>query len=107
MDLQKGDIVLVPFPFTNLNSAKVRPVLVIHANKKLDDLLLMAITSQKSSKDEISLNNENLSEGKLPLDSYLRYLKITTLHGSLVRQRVGRVKIPYLKKIIQTFKNQI
>ena len=44
-----GDIVLVPFPFTDQSTAKKRPAVVIssHAyNTERPDLIIMAVTSQ-------------------------------------------------------------
>ena len=41
----KGDVVVVPFPFSDLSEAKRRPALVI-AELASDDLILCQITSQ-------------------------------------------------------------
>ena len=48
MTFQRGDVVLVPFPFSDLSTTKVRPAIVVssalyHATEP--DLLLAAITS--------------------------------------------------------------
>lgn len=46
---KRGDVVLVPFPFTNLSNAKQRPALVVSAdafNFTRADVLVAAITSQ-------------------------------------------------------------
>jgi mRNA interferase MazF len=40
----KGKIVLVPFPFTDLTAAKLRPALVIHEGEK--DVILAFISSK-------------------------------------------------------------
>jgi len=45
----KGDIVVLPFPFSDLTISKNRPCLVVAALKG-DDLILCQITSQ--SRDE-------------------------------------------------------
>ena len=42
----KGEVVVVPFPFTDLSAAKRRPAIII-ANLKGDDLILAQITSKK------------------------------------------------------------
>jgi mRNA interferase MazF len=44
-----GDVVLVPFPFTDQSGAKKRPAVIVsnhayHANRR--DLVIMAVTSQ-------------------------------------------------------------
>lgn len=44
-----GDVVLVPFPFTDQTTSKKRPAVVISSNayqRKRSDLILIAVTSQ-------------------------------------------------------------
>ena len=48
-NFKRGDIIPVPFPFTDLSSAKQRPALVVSSdalNAAGDDVLVAAITSQ-------------------------------------------------------------
>ena len=48
MALQRGDVVLVPFPFSDLSATKVRPAIVISSSlyhTSEPDLILAAITS--------------------------------------------------------------
>jgi len=52
MPFQRGDVLLVPFPFSDLSATKVRPAVVVssltyHAAEP--DLILAAITSQLSA----------------------------------------------------------
>ena len=48
MSYSFGDVVLVGFPFTNLQAAKRRPAVIIHSPAYQDrpDVILMAVTSQ-------------------------------------------------------------
>jgi PemK-like, MazF-like toxin of type II toxin-antitoxin system len=49
ISFSQGDVVLVPFPFTDLSATKQRPALVLspeRLNKLRPDLVLAAITSQ-------------------------------------------------------------
>ncbi len=49
MSYSFGDVVLVPFPFTNQSGAKKRPAVIVSSNAyntKRRDLIILAITSQ-------------------------------------------------------------
>jgi mRNA interferase MazF len=49
-----GDIVLVPFPFTDQTAIKKRPAIVVSSqdyNRHRPDIILMAVTSQTGSAD--------------------------------------------------------
>ncbi|MEH1813604.1 MAG: type II toxin-antitoxin system PemK/MazF family toxin [Nostoc sp.] len=68
----KGDVVIVPFPFSDLTQTKRRPALVI-ATLQGNDLILCQITSQSVSDIyAIELNNSNFSYGRLNQPSNIR-----------------------------------
>jgi len=48
MHYKKGDIILIKFPFTNLQQAKKRPVLVLKDENDLGDFVCLQITSKKT-----------------------------------------------------------
>ena len=72
----KGDIAVIPFPFSDLSGAKRRPALVI-TNLKGEDLILSQITSKKV-KDEyaITITDEDFYEGSLKQESNVKPNKI-------------------------------
>lgn len=52
MAYQRGEVVLVPFPFSDLSTTKVRPAIVISSamyHQAEPDLLLAAVTSNLSA----------------------------------------------------------
>jgi mRNA interferase MazF len=58
----KGDVVVVPFPFSDLTQAKRRPALVV-AELAGDDFILCQITSQHTHDAyAISLIDEDLNQ---------------------------------------------
>jgi mRNA interferase MazF len=61
----KGDVVVIPFPFSDLTQAKRRPALVVSVLKG-DDLILCQVTSQ-FVKDSyaISIEGKDFEEGGL------------------------------------------
>ena len=64
--LVKGDIIVTPFPFSDLKSNIKRPALVV-SNLKGEDVILCQITSKSHFNDpyQIKLNNKVFLEGKL------------------------------------------
>ena len=88
---KRGDIVLVPFPFTDLSSSKRRPALVISPdvfNDRMQDVVLAAITSQLSSEHAVTIEQGDCVDGKLPKTSVVKLVKIFTIHSTLVIRKL-------------------
>lgn len=100
---KQGDILLIPIPFSDLTSSKKRPVLVLSNddyNKKTDDVIVAAITSNITRKDyTVLISNKDMQEGNLDVDSCVRVDKIYTLSQNIVINKFGTVKPEVLNKI--------
>ncbi|ACL18659.1 type II toxin-antitoxin system PemK/MazF family toxin [Desulfitobacterium hafniense] len=80
----KGDVVVVPFPFSDLTQAKRRPALVI-SSLKSDDLILCQITSQNVRDDyAITFENQDMNDGKLDKISNVRPNRLFTADHHIV-----------------------
>jgi mRNA interferase MazF len=96
----RGDVVVVPFPFSDLSQAKRRPALIL-ADFKGDDLILCQITSRAVSDGyAVALSDTDFSEGGLKLDSNIRPNRIFTADNALVLYRVGSVTRPKLAEVV-------
>lgn len=96
----RGQIVLVPFPFTDLQSHKIRPAIVLSNNTfKSGDVILSAISSRSWGVNEVMISNSLLREGRLPVTSYVKTARIATLHISLIRRVVAQVSSNTMKEI--------
>lgn len=90
--LNAGDLVLLPFPYTDLSASKQRPALILVPPDRVGDLVAIAITSQPGHSNTVSLTTSDLARGVMPKDSWVRADKIVTLHSGLIRKTLGTVK---------------
>src|SRR3954463_7423971 len=103
---KRGDIVLVPFPFTDLSTAKQRPAVVVSSdalNSIRHDVLVAAISSQipaALSSDEFMIPPADLAAGGLPKSSIIRLSKLVALHQQLVIKRLGALPPPTLTRVL-------
>lgn len=89
MTLLPGEVILIPFPFSDRNAAKRRPVLVLSTCDRFGDFLAAAITSQSGHEDGFSFSRDDLAEGELPKASWVRVTKLYTLNRECVVARFG------------------
>ena len=103
------DIVLVPFPFSELNNIKVRPAVVISTTKdKYEDLIVSAISSVIP--DSISPNEiiiEMSTVNNLRRKSVIKVDRIVTIKKESVIAKIGNLSEIELNNFISVFKNLI
>ena len=88
----KGDIVVVPFPFSDLSATKRRPALVL-VDLKGDDLILCQITSQNTRDDmAVPLVLTDVDNCTLNTAGNIRPNKLFTADENIVLYSVGRLK---------------
>lgn len=80
---EPGELVLVPFPFSDLSSAKRRPVLALTAPDSMGDVIACPITSRAGRSHARRLLPGELVEGGLPLTNWVRTDRVVTLHVGL------------------------
>jgi len=97
----KGDVVVVPFPFSDLSQSKRRPALVI-APLEGDDAILCQITS-KTIKDTyaIPINDTDFSSGSLKQPGNIRPNRLFTADSQIILYRVGSIKLEKLAEIVE------
>jgi len=96
----KGDIVVLPFPYSDLSSSKKRPAMVL-ADLKGDDIILCQITSQ-FVKDNyaIALDSSDFTKGSLNKPSNIRPNRLFTAEKSIITRKIGTVKPEVFKKVV-------
>ena len=103
-----GDVILIPFPFTDLTAVKQRPAVILSSsrfNRTHQDVIIAAITShiaQKIAHDDYLLNSHEQRSAGLPIRSIVKASKIATLDKKLIRKCLGCVPLNGTKHIIKT-----
>jgi mRNA interferase MazF len=88
----RGDVVTVPFPFSDLSATKIRPALVVATLEGTSDVILCQITSQfVRDSDAILLTADDFTEGSLRHISNVRPNRLFTADSNLILNRVGRI----------------
>lgn len=99
---QRGDIVFVPFPFTDLTSSKPRPALVVSidkVNEETGDVVLAMITSKPHTGSFTIPIKEDDLDFKLPKESYIRCHRLATVDTSIVLSKVGKASSALIDKV--------
>jgi mRNA interferase MazF len=96
----RGDVVIVPFPFSDLTQTKRRPALVV-AILPGEDLILCQITSQ-SVMDEyaVSISSEDFIAGSLKQPSNIRPNRLFTASENIIVYKTGQISIEKLENAI-------
>ena len=106
---KRGEIVLVPVPFSDLMHTKRRPVLVISNsahNFANPDMVVVAITSNLLQ-NGIIIETSDLTAGLLPKKSIIRCDKIYTLEQNIAVKRFGILSDDVLAKVASEVHNLI
>jgi len=104
-----GTIVLIPFPFTNLTSSKLRPALIVSkTNQQSEDIIVAFITSRTGGKKNtetflLKTTTKGFDKTGLKTDSLFRFDKIATLHKKLILGELGSLSPSLIKEMKKSF----
>ena len=91
--MNKGDIILVPFPFTDLTGNKNRPALILIESE--DDVTVCFITTQLKLQSEYDVVVQPSEVNRLKKPSLIRLSKIATLDKDLIIGQLGVLDFEY------------
>lgn len=108
---KQREIILVPFPFSDLSQIKKRPVLIISNdsyNQTHDDVLVCIITSKHYEDNySILLENEDLDFGVLPESSVIKVHKIFSIHKTKIIKKFSSITPSLYQKVCEKIINLI
>jgi mRNA interferase MazF len=87
-----GDVVIIPFPYSDLSQSKRRPALVLAGVGRGDFLLCQITSKQYDDSHALSLNDSDFISGSLRRDSFIRIGKLFTANEILIAGVAGHLK---------------
>ena len=87
--MEKGDIILIPFPFTDLSGNKKRPALVLVSGDM--DMTVAFISTQIKWKEETDILLKPTKYNGLKKESLIRLSKIATIDKDLALGLIGGI----------------
>lgn len=100
MTCNPAELVLVPFPYADLQTSKKRPVLVLTAPDRHGDFIALAVTTVQPLEHVLELEPAALAKGALPRRSWVRLDKIFTLGQEAVVKTFGEVTPSFMSRLL-------
>ncbi|MCE2935085.1 MAG: type II toxin-antitoxin system PemK/MazF family toxin [Cyclobacteriaceae bacterium] len=100
--MKKGDIVLIPFPFTDLSGAKTRPALVLAVDEL--DVTVPFVTTQFKWQESWDVKIEPDTENGLKQPSLIKLSQLATLSRDLMLGRIGTISAEALRVVDSTLR---
>ena len=101
-----GQIVLTPFPHTDLSGAKLRPVLMLKRASRYDDWLVCMVSSKLDQAeagfdDILARTDDDFAASGLKAPSVLRLSRLAVLDAALLVGSIGNIADDRLERVRQ------
>lgn len=96
------EIVLIPFPYSDLTGSKKRPALIISNSllNKTEDRICCLITT-KSHDEDILISKDSFDEGKLPFKSWIKPHKLFTINSKIIKKKLCKINKPLYGLVLE------
>lgn len=108
MMYNQREIVLIPFPFSDLSLAKKRPALIISNDKlnKMQDRICCLVTS-KIHNDDLVINKNDFESGNLPFKSSVKVHRLFSIDEKIVIKKLCKINSNLHKEVITKLNSYI
>lgn len=105
---EQGDIILIPYPYTDLSNTKQRPVVIISKNSINKQQFIVAKVTSVIRNDEFAFPLYPSSlDRELKRKSEVRTNEVFTVHRKVVRKKFATLKRSALKDLIKQVAKQV
>ena len=95
-----GDVVIIPFPYSDLSQSKRRPALVLAKAGRGDFLLCQITSKQYGDLHALSLKESDFLSGGIQRDSFIRGTKLFTANEALILAVAGHLTHSKLSQVV-------
>ncbi len=105
MEIENGAVVLCEFYFSDFNSLKNRPVMVLRKNLPYNDFAAIPISSKIENlfPDEMIIDKDDFETGCLPVKSKMMLRKTFVVSNDVVKKKYGKLKQSSFHKFHKSF----
>lgn len=96
----KGDVVVIPFPYSDLTASKKRPAFVVSQLTGDDVILCMITTPAKADNYSIPVTKTDFVLGGIDHDSNVRPNRLFTADSKLVSRSAGKLSKQKIEQVI-------
>ena len=102
------DIILIPFPYSDLTRDEKRPALIVSNDKlnKTEDRICCLIT-RKIHKDDIEILEKDFESGNLPFKSSLKAHRIFTIDKKIIVKKLCTISRDFHNKVLDKINSYI
>lgn len=93
-------VILLPFPFSDLSASKLRPALILADAGKGDWVLCQITSNPYADSLAVELNDTNFVEGSLQRVSYARPGKLFTARETLFQRAAGTLNSAVHQRVV-------
>jgi len=99
---KQKDIVLIPFPYSDLSGFQQRPALIISNEKinKTEDRICCLITTNPH-KENLEVKKDCFNEGKLPFKSFVKPNRIFSISEKIIKRKICSINNKFHSDIIK------
>jgi mRNA interferase MazF len=101
--MKKGDIVLIPFPFTDLSGTKLRPALVLAVSSA--DITVAFITTQTGWKEATDVEIQPDANTGIKKPSLIRPGKLATIDKTFAIGKIGTLPDHLIDRVNTSLKS--
>jgi len=111
--LKRGDVVLVPFPFTDLAAEKLRPAVIVSPDPQELDVVIAFISSIVPSRETaetdflLTPDDPDFAKTGLKKSSVFKMKKLLTIDRTKLVRRLGRVSPPIQDELDRRLRNAL